>query len=58
MPGSKDLGRARRMIADAIGDLVPDAQRHGVRLGIEALRPMFCVDRADAVGVVTDTYHV
>jgi sugar phosphate isomerase/epimerase len=45
VPGSKDLGRARRMIADAIGELVPDAQRHGVRLGIEALHPMFCADR-------------
>ena len=45
VPGSKDLGLARRMIADAIGELVPDAQRHGVRLGIEALHPMFCVDR-------------
>jgi sugar phosphate isomerase/epimerase len=45
VPGSKDLGLARRMIADAIGELVPDAQRHGVRLGIEALHPMFCADR-------------
>jgi sugar phosphate isomerase/epimerase len=33
------------MIADAIGSLVPDAQRLGVRLGIEALHPMFCADR-------------
>jgi sugar phosphate isomerase/epimerase len=45
VPGSKDLGQARRMIADAIGELVPHAQRHGVRLGIEALHPMFCADR-------------
>lgn len=44
-PGQRDLGVARRMIADAIGSLVPDAQRHGVRLGIEALHPMFCADR-------------
>ncbi|HEV2535985.1 MAG TPA: sugar phosphate isomerase/epimerase [Streptosporangiaceae bacterium] len=43
--GQRDLGLARRMIADAIGELVPDAQRHGVRLGIEALHPMFCADR-------------
>src|ERR1700759_4256417 len=43
--GQRDLGLARRMIADAIGSLVPDAQRHGVRLGIEALHPMFCADR-------------
>jgi sugar phosphate isomerase/epimerase len=44
-PGSKDLGRARAVIADAIGELVPVAQRLGVRLGIEALHPMFCTDR-------------
>ena len=43
--GQRDLGLARRMIADAIGELVPEAQRHGVRLGIEALHPMFCADR-------------
>jgi sugar phosphate isomerase/epimerase len=43
--GQRDLGLARRMIADAIGSLVPDALEHGVRLGIEALHPMFCADR-------------
>ena len=45
VPGSRDLGLARRMVADAIGDLVPLAQQLGVRLGIEALHPMFCADR-------------
>ena len=45
VPGTRDLGLARRMIADAIADLVPDAERAGVRLGIEALHPMFCADR-------------
>ncbi len=45
VPGERDLGVARRMIADAIGELVPEAQRLGVRLGIEALHPMFCADR-------------
>jgi sugar phosphate isomerase/epimerase len=44
-PGGRDLGLARRMVAEAIGELVPDAQRLGVRLGIEALHPMFCADR-------------
>ena len=44
-PGQRDLGLARRMIADAIGELVPEASRLGVRLGIEALHPMFCADR-------------
>jgi sugar phosphate isomerase/epimerase len=46
VPGSRDLSLARRMVADAIGDLVPQAQRLGVRLGIEALHPMFCADRS------------
>jgi sugar phosphate isomerase/epimerase len=45
VPGGRDLGLARRMVADAIGELVPLAQRLGVRLGIEALHPMFCADR-------------
>jgi sugar phosphate isomerase/epimerase len=45
VPGSKDLGLARRLIADAIADLVPYAQGAGVRLGIEPLHPMFCADR-------------
>ncbi len=43
--GSKDLPLARRMIADAVADLVPYAQQAGVRLGIEPLHPMFCADR-------------
>jgi sugar phosphate isomerase/epimerase len=45
IPGSKDLPLARRMIADAVADLIPVAQQCGVRLGIEALHPMFCADR-------------
>ena len=45
VPGSRDIGLARRMIAEAIGELVPVAQAHGVRLGIEALHPMFAADR-------------
>jgi sugar phosphate isomerase/epimerase len=45
VPGSKDLPLARRMIADAIAELVPFAQEAGVRLGVEALHPMFCADR-------------
>ncbi len=45
-PGQRDLGLARRMVADAIGELVPEAQRLGVRLAIEPLHPMFCADRS------------
>jgi sugar phosphate isomerase/epimerase len=56
VPGSRDIGLARRMIADAIGDLVPTAERAGVRLGIEALHPMFCSDRCviSSLGEATD----
>jgi sugar phosphate isomerase/epimerase len=46
VPGSRDLGLARRMVADAIGDLVPEARRLGIRLGIEPVHPMFCADRS------------
>ena len=45
VPGSRDLGLARRMVADAVAELVPVAERLGVRLGVEALHPMFCADR-------------
>jgi len=45
VPGSRDLGLARRMVTDAVAELVPVAQRMGVRLGVEALHPMFCADR-------------
>ena len=44
-PGSRDLALARRMVADAIADLVPTAQRLGVRLGVEPMHPLFCADR-------------
>jgi sugar phosphate isomerase/epimerase len=44
-PGSRDLGLARRMVTDAVAELAPVAQRLGVRLGVEALHPMFCADR-------------
>jgi sugar phosphate isomerase/epimerase len=56
VPGSRDLDLARRLIADAIGELVPDAQRLGVRLGIEALHPVFCADRCviSRLGEATD----
>jgi sugar phosphate isomerase/epimerase len=45
VPGSRDIGLARRLIADAIAELVPVAQDHGIRLAIEALHPMFAADR-------------
>ena len=45
VPGSRDIALSRRLIADAIADLVPVAQALGVRLGIEALHPVFAADR-------------
>ena len=45
VPGSRDIGLARRMIAAAIAELVPVTQASGVRLGIEALHPVFAADR-------------
>jgi len=44
-PGSKSLPHARELISDAISELAPFAADAGVRLGIEALHPMFCADR-------------
>lgn len=44
-PGSRDLAGARERVADGIAALVPAARDLGVRLGIEALHPMFCADR-------------
>ncbi|MFJ4472368.1 sugar phosphate isomerase/epimerase family protein [Streptomyces sp. NPDC089424] len=44
-PGSKDLHGARQRVADALAELGPYAQRHGVRLAIEPLHPMYAADR-------------
>jgi sugar phosphate isomerase/epimerase len=56
VPGSRDIGLARRLIADAIAELVPVAQDNGVRLGIEALHPVFAADRCviSRLGEATD----
>ncbi|WP_209441043.1 sugar phosphate isomerase/epimerase family protein [Streptomyces violaceorubidus] len=43
--GSKDLHGARERIADALAELGPYAERHGVRLAIEPLHPMYAADR-------------
>ncbi|MFF7972672.1 TIM barrel protein [Streptomyces sp. NPDC007905] len=44
-PGSKDLRAARERIADALAELAPYADGHGVRLAIEPLHPMYASDR-------------
>ncbi|KXK58395.1 sugar phosphate isomerase [Micromonospora rosaria] len=43
--GSRDVDGARRMVADAIAELAPEAAAAGVTLAIEPLHPMFCSDR-------------
>ncbi|KOX29740.1 sugar phosphate isomerase [Streptomyces sp. NRRL F-4707] len=43
--GDKDLRAARERIADALVELGPYAEQHGVRLAIEPLHPMFASDR-------------
>lgn len=74
LPGrSKDIGEARRMVADGLAALIPHARACGVPLAIEPLHPMYAGDRAcvntlgqaldlcDAlgpgVGVAIDVYH-
>jgi sugar phosphate isomerase/epimerase len=75
LPGSsKDLGAARRMVADGIAATLPYARAAGVPLAIEPLHPMYAGDRScvntlgqaldiceelgEGVGVAIDVYHV
>ncbi|AKU15630.1 sugar phosphate isomerase/epimerase family protein [Luteipulveratus mongoliensis] len=41
-----DVAEARKRVADRLAELVPVAHRHGVRLALEPLHPMYCADRA------------
>jgi sugar phosphate isomerase/epimerase len=41
-----DLAASRQRVADAVGELAPYARERGVRLGLEPLHPMQCVDRS------------
>lgn len=44
--GDRDLVAARGRVVDRLGELVPFATEHGVRLVLEPLHPMFAADRA------------
>jgi sugar phosphate isomerase/epimerase len=71
---SKDIGEARKMVADGIAALLPHARASGVPLAIEPLHPMYAADRScvntlgqaldmceqlgEGVGVAIDVYHV
>jgi len=64
----RDLDAARARVCEGINELLPYAQRAGVRLGVEPLHPMFAADRSVVVtlaealalpaDVVVDVYHV
>jgi sugar phosphate isomerase/epimerase len=43
---SKDLGGAREMVRDGLGEILDHARAAGVPLAIEPLHPMYCADRA------------
>ncbi|MGN6487905.1 MAG: sugar phosphate isomerase/epimerase family protein, partial [Devosia sp.] len=75
LPGtSKDIGEARKMVADGIAAILPHARASKVPLAIEPLHPMYAADRAcvntvdqaldianhvgEGVGVAIDVYHV
>jgi sugar phosphate isomerase/epimerase len=45
----RDLEAARRMVVDGIERLLPDAERLGIRLGVEALHPIYAGDRSVVV---------
>ena len=71
---SKDLGVAREMVRDGIGELLEYARPAGMPLAIEPLHPMYAADRAcvntiahanelcdelgEGLGIAVDVYHV
>jgi sugar phosphate isomerase/epimerase len=44
-PGDRDLVAARLRVGNRLGDLVPYAAAHGVRLVLEPMHPLFTADR-------------
>jgi sugar phosphate isomerase/epimerase len=73
-PGSKDIGDARRQVADGLAATLDYARPLNVPIAIEPLHPMYAADRAcintlgqaldlcdrlgPGVGVAIDVYHV
>jgi sugar phosphate isomerase/epimerase len=47
-PG-RDIDSARKWVAEGIEQLVPFAEQHGVKLGIEPLHPMYAAERSVVV---------
>jgi sugar phosphate isomerase/epimerase len=72
--GSKDIARARALVAEGLADTLDYARGVGVPVAIEPLHPMYAGDRAcvntmaqaldlcdmlgDGIGVAMDVYHV
>jgi sugar phosphate isomerase/epimerase len=72
--GSRDIEGARKIVADGIAAILPEARAANVPLAIEPLHPMYAADRAcvntldhaldlcgalgEGVGVAIDAYHV
>lgn len=73
-PGSRDLPGARKMVAEGLAAILPEARAAGVTLALEPLHPMTCADRSvlstlgqaldlcdalgEGTGVAVDAYHV
>ena len=73
-PGARDLGEARKTVADGLAAVLPHARAVKVPLAIEPLHPMYAGDRScvntlaqaldlaealgEGAGVAIDTYHV
>jgi len=71
--GSRDIGEARRMVAEGIAAVLPRARAAKMPLAIEPLHPMYAADRAcvntidqaldlcdqlgEGIGVAIDVYH-
>jgi sugar phosphate isomerase/epimerase len=47
----RDIDSARKWVAEGIDELVPYAQSHGVKLGIEPLHPMYAAERSVVVSL-------
>jgi sugar phosphate isomerase/epimerase len=45
----RDIDSARKWVAEGIEQLVPFAEKHGVKLGIEPLHPMYAAERSVVV---------
>jgi len=72
--GSRDLGEARKRVAEGLAAVLPHARAGKVPLAIEPLHPMYAADRncvnmlaqaldlaealGEGAGVAIDTYHV